>query len=313
MTTCGGCGATLRPGTPGFCCMVKTLDHLRAADAKTISDLRGHVGSLQERLRLCEARVTELEAECTRRAMETAAERERATGHAHTANEQRAQLGELEAELNPLKYGTDSRDEWKRRALEHAARADEAVRQRKTREPTRDEMERALGAADETFLDGTVRRCIDCRAPVFGGPTRCSHCAGAFSARAEARLGELQSIYYLADKVTDLVAEFPNDPAAWSEWMDALSSACLRLPRDLNKAPRETRSGWLQNQATPAQIAFYEDAFAKGRLKPSDFAELMTYVDAAKEEAQKIGRYSGQPLAEFLRELREHGKGFEPL
>ena len=44
------------------------------------------------------------------------------------------------------------------------------------REPTREEMEIALGVSDEAFLGGTIRRCIDCREPVFGGPTRCTLC-----------------------------------------------------------------------------------------------------------------------------------------
>lgn len=45
-------------------------------------------------------------------------------------------------------------------------------------EPTREEMERALGEGDEAFVNGwTVRRCIDCNMPVAGGPTRCVPCA----------------------------------------------------------------------------------------------------------------------------------------
>jgi hypothetical protein len=47
-------------------------------------------------------------------------------------------------------------------------------------EPTREEMEAALGAKAEAFAyGGTIRRCIDCRAPVFGGPTRGASCATA--------------------------------------------------------------------------------------------------------------------------------------
>lgn len=44
------------------------------------------------------------------------------------------------------------------------------------REPTADEMERALGTGEEAFIGGTVRRCRVCRCPVFGGPTACVRC-----------------------------------------------------------------------------------------------------------------------------------------
>lgn len=56
-----------------------------------------------------------------------------------------------------------------------------ALRQRvallERRDPTEAEMLAALGAADEGFCGGTVRRCLGCRRPVFGGPTRCVGCA----------------------------------------------------------------------------------------------------------------------------------------
>jgi hypothetical protein len=49
---------------------------------------------------------------------------------------------------------------------------------RMEREPSDREMEAALGDLSETFYEGwTVRRCIDCRTPVAGGPTRCMRCA----------------------------------------------------------------------------------------------------------------------------------------
>lgn len=59
-------------------------------------------------------------------------------------------------------------------------RAEAAEARAAAREPTRDEMEAALGDKDEAFLGGTVRRCIDCRTPIFGGPTRCLRCAGRY-------------------------------------------------------------------------------------------------------------------------------------
>lgn len=43
--------------------------------------------------------------------------------------------------------------------------------------PGLDVMEVALGERDVAFVDGwTVRRCVDCRRPIAGGPTRCSSC-----------------------------------------------------------------------------------------------------------------------------------------
>jgi hypothetical protein len=44
------------------------------------------------------------------------------------------------------------------------------------REPTSDEMERALAGREEAFLGGTIRRCRVCRCAVFGGPTACIRC-----------------------------------------------------------------------------------------------------------------------------------------
>ena len=46
------------------------------------------------------------------------------------------------------------------------------------REPRREEMEAALGEANEAFYEGwTIRRCRHCRIPVAGGPTACEVCA----------------------------------------------------------------------------------------------------------------------------------------
>jgi hypothetical protein len=30
---------------------------------------------------------------------------------------------------------------------------------------------------DHAFFHGTIRRCLNCKRPVFGGPVRCIHCA----------------------------------------------------------------------------------------------------------------------------------------
>lgn len=51
-------------------------------------------------------------------------------------------------------------------------------------EPTEGEMltvltEAAVNGKSEAFLRGTVRRCLDCKRPVFGGPVRCVHCLKA--------------------------------------------------------------------------------------------------------------------------------------
>lgn len=50
--------------------------------------------------------------------------------------------------------------------------------------PSEEEMLTALAGAalngkTEAFFHGTIMRCIDCRRPVFGGPTRCAYCAAA--------------------------------------------------------------------------------------------------------------------------------------
>lgn len=50
--------------------------------------------------------------------------------------------------------------------------------------PLREEMEVELAGRDEYFaFGGTIRRCIDCRTPVFGGPTRCERCVGRMEER----------------------------------------------------------------------------------------------------------------------------------
>lgn len=56
------------------------------------------------------------------------------------------------------------------------AAANEEIARLKDREPTNDEMERALAGGDEAFLGGTIRRCRVCRCAVFGGPTACIRC-----------------------------------------------------------------------------------------------------------------------------------------
>lgn len=73
---------------------------------------------------------------------------------------------------------TASRDGWLEIALKRIDERDEVTASALLTEPSRDEMERALGDIDETFACGwTIRRCIDCRTPVAGGPTRCLPCA----------------------------------------------------------------------------------------------------------------------------------------
>jgi hypothetical protein len=55
---------------------------------------------------------------------------------------------------------------------------------------TASEMEMALGSKDETFAyGGTIRRCIDCNRPVFGGPTRCNTCADKIITQPPPRFG----------------------------------------------------------------------------------------------------------------------------
>jgi hypothetical protein len=56
--------------------------------------------------------------------------------------------------------------------------ADSELDRLRMREPRREEMEAALGEANEAFYEGwTIRRCRHCRIPVAGGPTACEVCA----------------------------------------------------------------------------------------------------------------------------------------
>lgn len=63
------------------------------------------------------------------------------------------------------------------------------------REPTRAEMEKALyeSKKDEAFLNGTIRRCRHCKAPVFGGTTACTGCVnGHDRAELQRTIADLQ-------------------------------------------------------------------------------------------------------------------------
>lgn len=70
----------------------------------------------------------------------------------------------------------EERDQLINQAFADKAAANEEIARLKEREPTNDEMERALAGADEAFLGGTIRRCRICRCAVFGGPTACIRC-----------------------------------------------------------------------------------------------------------------------------------------
>lgn len=64
-------------------------------------------------------------------------------------------------------------------------------------EPNTEAMKRILGDKQECFAYGcTIRACIDCGTPVYGGPTRCSYCVGKLvgAEKAEARIAELTAI-----------------------------------------------------------------------------------------------------------------------
>lgn len=47
------------------------------------------------------------------------------------------------------------------------------------------------------------------------------------NARLIARNAILERVYRVADRFTDCVAEFPNDPSAWGEYLDALTDAII--------------------------------------------------------------------------------------
>lgn len=70
------------------------------------------------------------------------------------------------------------------------------VERLRQREPTKDEMEAVLGDSAEAFLEGTIRRCVDCREPIFGGPSRCVRCV--------ARLDERDACAKVADAEGDM-------------------------------------------------------------------------------------------------------------
>ncbi len=58
-------------------------------------------------------------------------------------------------------------------------------------EPSTKAMEEALGEQQEIFAyGGTIRRCIDCGTPVFGGPTQCSFCVGKKVGAARSKAAE---------------------------------------------------------------------------------------------------------------------------
>lgn len=68
------------------------------------------------------------------------------------------------------------------RLLERIAAMEAARRLGPRGEPTEEEMLATLALAElagksEAFLGGTVRRCLDCKRPTHGGPTRCAACA----------------------------------------------------------------------------------------------------------------------------------------
>lgn len=84
------------------------------------------------------------------------------------------------------------------------------VRTLSHRDPTESEMESALGSADEAFIGGTVRRCRNCRRPVFGGPTWCVSCV----ARAEVR-----ALTAERDALRARVAEL-EEAAKWRHYPD---------------------------------------------------------------------------------------------
>ena len=49
----------------------------------------------------------------------------------------------------------------------------------------------------------------------------------------------LERVYRVADRFTDCVAEFPNDPSAWGEYLDALTDAMIEAtqPPTTNHQP----------------------------------------------------------------------------
>ena len=119
---------------------------------------------------------------------------------------------------------------------------------RQQREPTANEMERALGNQQETFFDGwTIRRCIDCGQPVAGGPTRCTRCVYLMeTACLEATKAELKQVRVECDaerqKVADLkvalggmvqaaeIAVETNPCACEDDGMCGVCIAAMRLP-----------------------------------------------------------------------------------
>lgn len=76
------------------------------------------------------------------------------------------------------------------------------------REPRRAEMLEVLCEHDEVVFDGwTVRRCLDCREPVAGGPTRCMKCVGKLEGveRAAAELSHRLDSIEVTDKTVILL------------------------------------------------------------------------------------------------------------
>lgn len=79
----------------------------------------------------------------------------------------------------------------------------------RTYEPSTELMEKALGDAKEIFASGgTIRRCIDCNTPVFGGPTRCSYCAGKITGREEVGV----KVNVLRDALKEIILAHGNLP-----------------------------------------------------------------------------------------------------
>lgn len=131
------------------------------------------------------------------------------------------------------------------RAHEAGERMQAEVARLSLREPTNDEMERALAGGDEAFLVGTIRRCRHCRCAVFGGPTACVRCADrADLAAAVKRATALESANALGSaQVTQLQEELADTTAKLGRAVAALRkhridiTSVARFVRDMGDMP----------------------------------------------------------------------------
>ncbi len=55
--------------------------------------------------------------------------------------------------------------------------------------------------------------------------------SGPFTTLTVDRFNMLQDVYIAADRFLNCTAEFPKEPSAWGEWMEALETAVSKYKK----------------------------------------------------------------------------------